>query len=63
MAVVRGLAANEEDYLFKVWQADGECSVADLPREFAIMSIESFYPTAATGFYRPYIIWKCLIFR
>lgn len=52
MAVVSGLAANVGYYLFKVRWADGECSVADLPREFAIMSIESFYPTATIGFYR-----------
>lgn len=52
MAVVRGLVADEDDYLFKVRWTDGECSVANLPREFAIMSIESFYPTATIGFYR-----------
>lgn len=34
MAVVRGLVANEEDYLIEMRWTDGECSVADLPREF-----------------------------
>ena len=34
MAVVRGLVADEDDYLIEVRRADGECSVADLPREF-----------------------------
>ncbi len=52
MAVVRGLVTDIGYYLIKMRWTDGECSVADLPREFAIMSIESFYPTATIGFYR-----------
>lgn len=34
MAVVRGLVADEDDYLIEVRRADGACTVADLHENF-----------------------------